>query len=979
MSAHKRKNGSSVQSVFHSIQDALISIKPKLAEDPLSALTSLVNELRNIAALAESFALYRSRANKDWYSLADVLDREGVHLWNLSGQLRREGDDEALTIFAALRLTGFRLIEAGLVPKPPIETLIHVLQLASKAAASLSEISWNDEAASVLTCAAKYEEDLKITEDTQGSHQQDRACAVVLYYASRMEAASSEGNDGVADFMLQKILGNEQQLSILPSQDRFHLASRLLEIGKSSLRAAQDDVSALELGRSSESVKWLQSAFSVIERSDDQELAGTADLKRSILRSLARAYFLASADNPDNLNRAEASLNELIVSLDTSFDRWSPEYQQVRWMRIAILKRRKAAESPLLEAFRSIIDHMSYSSEENITDILQELRTLSHYHDLVTAVHQHALRTGLDVERNSALIHIDRILLSLLFHCSRDQTHFRAMQDVDATLTILSDADFVLPKVPVMACLTLLWQFGDRQYSAKRWLQAADWFLVGTHRVFNSVPHTSRTKCDRKAALCYIQQQDYAKASAVLQRCLHDEAATHYVMLLTAVRQGLEDEAIKAARGMAKCSDFDRNMLFLATQLAHESDMKTLLLSILEELLQVVDTRTDHFQAEALTLIRCIIRLMIKLIGEPGANRTALFPTLLKHFHAAVSLIDNMRAQGRATTVAKDISWLWRTAYNCAVQGCSVWENAEKEVAELFDVARMLLQEYSDALVTDVEPDTFVHLINAFFASVAGRLFAIRGHLHSGASVPNDEAELVAERIKSCKICIQRVIDNEKLTKSEDMQRAHSFIHILRVFETEVLCAKKEWKALLHTIEDATESDASAVNTFEAIADLVWNEKDCPVEVLFAALEAILHASLDRMSFSVQKFSRWLRAICTILLSRNVLADRAKALGYVEQAVAVVEEHSTASDENDIYPIDERHWLLGTAYNTGIECLHVSQVDEAKRWFELSTVVCRYVPNGMSRAEKISDAYTQLLARYTSNASTSKQVVPVTP
>lgn len=64
--------------LFASHLDALISIKPKLAEDPLSALTSLVNELRNIAALAESFALYRSRANKDWYSLADVLDREGL-------------------------------------------------------------------------------------------------------------------------------------------------------------------------------------------------------------------------------------------------------------------------------------------------------------------------------------------------------------------------------------------------------------------------------------------------------------------------------------------------------------------------------------------------------------------------------------------------------------------------------------------------------------------------------------------------------------------------------------------------------------------------------------------------------------------------------------------------------------------------------------------------------------------------------------
>lgn len=74
------------------------------------------------------------------------------------------------------------------------------------------------------------------------------------------------------------------------------------------------------------------------------------------------------------------------------------------------------------------------------------------------------------------------------------------------------------------------------------------------------------------------------------------------------------------------------------------------------------------------------------------------------------------------------------------------------------------------------------------------------------------------------------------------------------------------------------------------------------------------------------------------MLSRNTPTDRTKSFGYVEQAVAVIEEHSAAGDENDvhpmfqcfeaspdansqIYPVDERLWLLGTAYNTGIECL----------------------------------------------------------
>ena len=75
---------------------------------------------------------------------------------------------------------------------------------------------------------------------------------------------------------------------------------------------------------------------------------------------------------------------------------------------------------------------------------------------------------------------------------------------------------------------------------------------------------------------------------------------------------------------MVKASDFDRKMLFLATQLANDSDMKMLLLSVLEELLTTLNVqRSPDYDAEILTLLRCIIRLVVKLINEPAANRLA--------------------------------------------------------------------------------------------------------------------------------------------------------------------------------------------------------------------------------------------------------------------------------------------------------------------------------------------------------------------
>ena len=38
--------------------------------------------------------------------------------------------------------------------------------------------------------------------------------------------------------------------------------------------------------------------------------------------------------------------------------------------------------------------------------------------------------------------------------------------------------------------------------------------------------------------------------------------------------------------------------------------------------------------------------------------------------------------------IIKDVSWLWRTAYNCAAQGCTEWDNAEERVPPLFDASR---------------------------------------------------------------------------------------------------------------------------------------------------------------------------------------------------------------------------------------------------------------------------------------------------
>ena len=78
--------------------------------------------------------------------------------------------------------------------------------------------------------------------------------------------------------------------------------------------------------------------------------------------------------------------------------------------------------------------------------------------------------------------------------------------------------------------------------------------------------------------------------------------------------------AIQAVGDMVKASDFDRKMLLLATQLAHETKQKTLLLAILEAMLRTLQREPQlKADSEGITLVRCSVRIILDLLKEPLA------------------------------------------------------------------------------------------------------------------------------------------------------------------------------------------------------------------------------------------------------------------------------------------------------------------------------------------------------------------------
>ncbi|KAF9508011.1 hypothetical protein BS47DRAFT_1320937 [Hydnum rufescens UP504] len=849
----------------------------------------------------------------------------------------------------------------------------------------------------VLTCAATFEEAMRSMIDQNNENAKSKAIAIVSYYIGRMDVAWRDGNENVAYFMLQQAL-DQQHLDLLPTFDRDHVATKVLEIGKSLLKSVPSESVVLEPGSTSNaprsdvkrseiamsSIKWLRHAFQILENSVVGEDvlfaqatgAGTGSgsrnkaLKRAILRSLARAYYVSSFTETDNLARAEATLNELMnlmpaggeqsenemPSVGSTVNR--EEIQQVRWMKVAVLKRRKAGGIELILALSDIVRHMTFS-EANLGDLLEELTSLGEpYRQVLVEVVLEAIKAALVITGGQPFV--ERLLLFLVFHVKSDPNPQQAIRDIElACSSITSVPGFEMAKGAIRACQSILWVIGDKLYNKKDWNRAASWYLLSAHAAFGAVPNSTTSKCLRKAALCRIQQGEYAQASSIVRRCPGNEAAAYYVTFLAAAHQGLEDEATAAVHDMVKASDFDRQMLLLATQLAHENQMKRLLLAVLGSLLQTLHSEAGlASEVEAIILVRCMVRLILELLKEPGADVPLLSKALIQHFGSGREIIQAALSKKEAAVVLKDISWLWRTAYNTAVQGCIDWPS--EIVSDLFDISReaRLMENYQAASIGDSDPSLDFYMILASFASVAGRVF-------SGRQMP-DSTKLYREKIVADIRSLKRLIHTSGRKVQDDTQRERLVfvMHFTFLFEVEQLCRMAEWDSILRVFKELSESQVTLnIDTYEALGDILWAEEDCPSDVLFTALERILHTCLNRNMFAVEKFSRWLRAICTILLARNRPPDRLKALTYIEQATDVVRDNSESVDGEEVYPMDERQWIFTVSYNTGVECFSASLLDEAKRWFESAAVLSKFLADH-GLADKVAETYKSLLARY---------------
>lgn len=116
-----------------------------------------------------------------------------------------------------------------------------------------------------------------------------------------------------------------------------------------------------------------------------------------------------------------------------------------------------------------------------------------------------------------------------------------------------------------------------------------------------------------------------------------------------------------------------------------------------------------------------------------------LFAVVREFVRLASALVETAVAGKNAAIIAKDVSWLWRTAYNTALQGCSEWQHAETQIGDLFELSyevtrsvylssrlrliyrTQLAHTYSRIAIDNTETDVYVHMAHSAFSCVSAR------------------------------------------------------------------------------------------------------------------------------------------------------------------------------------------------------------------------------------------------------------------
>ncbi|KZT61782.1 hypothetical protein CALCODRAFT_463563 [Calocera cornea HHB12733] len=724
--------------------------------------------------------------------------------------------------------------------------------------------------------------------------------------------------------------------------------------------------------RALSATKWFRASLQVIDRVSERESLGVRDLKRATLRSLARALFAAADINPDSLTSSEETIHELLCMLND--ETGSSEHLKLLWMKLEVVKKRKGDDKELLDAFGTLIDVMELTESE-VTNVLVGMNSLGDERSaLKITVSRFLLTRCLEVSNKDAVC---RTLLTLLFYCKKNLDDDITYRNIETALNEVTEhSGFTLDKTSSLACQTMIVGFGDLFFSSRKWTKAAAFYMLAAHQAFIVTEKTSFPRVMMKAALSLINGGELDQASHIARQCPIQDARTHYLHLMVAVKQGREEDAITAVSNMVNASGLERSQLGLVMQLARDESMRALVQSVLEALLYVFRERGEPpGDVSVLLLYRCIIRLLADRLEEPGAETEDILAALFEHLSSLQGYLAETLPKITPVSITSDLQGLWRTVYNVGVYGCLAWE--DDVISEVFRHAILLMDACEKTNLGGRDSHIIAYRASASFIVVSGKVFLARG-------TPDSEKREALHRnvlqdIAALKAHLREA--RQQMATGDQEERVAKMLQTCLVYEVEQLSCLKQWTPIIQLIKETALIPAPTMDGLQMIADILWRDTDCPSDgeslvqradpwlttpVLYEALEAILRTSLECSRLPEAKFCRWLRALCDILLKGGKSSDRTKALQYFKQAADVLQSWRDRLDFDEVYPIDERQWLLSMAYNTGIDDFRLSITDEGSEWLSLASIFCNFVPNGQVQRAKVNRIHSDLTARFKS-------------
>ncbi|OCF32177.1 hypothetical protein I316_06091 [Kwoniella heveanensis BCC8398] len=862
-------------------------------------------------------------------ALMREADELGVNLCNSADEIRVKlekspeiSEKHRNHLMAAVWHTALRLVHFSTPRKAGLALSIRLLSVVSQTMEALidaGDVRAAEESALIGAEALENAPANHSELSTPDIHQRDDA--EIGFLMARSKLAVFDQNDTLAlEFLRQaskvpRVLTEDQAILLV---ERY---LSLVEMKEESSQGKTQECLAIP------PTVWLEHALSMAQ---DFTNGGQSDNLRLLQVSLdfpkyelhvsltgtatAREILKRAGHDKEQLARA-ATLLESIEGLNSECTGVSAESMyEARILKIQVLKNQKSSEGAMRHAFDDLIKGLDLT-EDNLNEVFAHLRALTtEYPDLPLSITQTFLNFASNrVARDQQAI-LDRILYEgiLLARALSKSQPRAAIQSVsmmcEVALARGGGETAGEERVLLTACQTLLWNLGATAEKKPSRLsgEAAEWYLLAGHPGF-SVLGTDHTP--RKSALSHISTKNIPAALELLDKCPQDQASTFYLYFLAAVERNDAEAARRAIENMVTCLDVDGRHLLLITSLAEREGSHSFLVVALQGLLGTMKRPHSNclVKAELIDIIR----------QNPLARLIEYLQT------AAEALQEEVK---RYSEQLEGIIWLYKSAYNTAMKGIDEGVSTDL-LGDMFDLSARLMDAHAQ-IEGDLGYDTAFQIdrSGAMFACFCGKLFHYRDLPAGEAKVRKiwnlrvlakidftcgvRQSRLLAQLLNYLPACQQAIpsLPSSHPQAAEMGSRAN----LEALYYLELLCEAQSWK--------------------EVDAQLKSEYPDCPMEIVYCALDKLLELCLISNAADVVRFSRWTRSIITLILDRGPSATQDDLMFFFEKVTHVL----ASPIGSKAYPQDELEWLLATAWNKSLHSSQHGQLQDALKWCELA-------------------------------------------